>query len=126
LSGTDGAWRYLRTFDGFRIDTREVGSDPGMTTPTTFATSVGVAVSAVAVPHGIIPALAYRIEADGHPPPAQLAGDADLLVHDMAPPERGVPHSQPQAPSNWTECGHRAEDLRTFPVGSCVEPRPES
>ncbi|SDX91938.1 Beta-lactamase superfamily domain-containing protein [Modestobacter sp. DSM 44400] len=79
-------------------------SDPQDSSVTRVLAGPGFTVSAVAVPHGMMPAVAYRIEAadravvvggdvqSHHPPLAGLARGADLLVHDMALPERDVPH----------------------------------
>ncbi len=66
--------------------------------------SLGVRVRAVAVPHGMMPSVAYRIEhggvsltlsgdvAEAAPGLIALAHGTDLLVHDLALPERDVPH----------------------------------
>lgn len=64
----------------------------------------GPRVTALAVPHGMMPSLAYRIDAGDTaitfsgdvesrwPPLIELATGSDLLVHDMALPEGDVPH----------------------------------
>ncbi|MBE7188622.1 MBL fold metallo-hydrolase [Jatrophihabitans endophyticus] len=61
-------------------------------------------ITSVAVPHGMMPAVAYRIDSTAgsivisgdssgyHPPLVELARGADLLVHDMALPERPTEH----------------------------------
>lgn len=105
LFGPDGAWSYLHTFPGFALAPMEAPSDAAdPSAATTLLSGSGLTVRSVAVPHGMMPAVAFRIDAAGrslvisgdvdgqHPPLAALARDADLLVHDMALPERDVPH----------------------------------
>lgn len=104
LFGPSGAWSYLHTFDGFGIDAHEVASDPGQAQVRDVLSLPGLTVRAVAVSHGMMPSLAYRIDSadaalvlsgdvDGASPGlVELARGADLLVHDMALPERDVPH----------------------------------
>lgn len=105
LFGEQGAWSYLHTFDGFGIAATEVPSDVDGARPAPVLQLPGVQVSAIAVPHGMMPSLAYRLDADGAsitlsgdvqgaaPGLAELGRDTDLLVHNMALPEREVPHS---------------------------------
>jgi ribonuclease BN (tRNA processing enzyme) len=110
LFGTDGAWRYMNTFEGFAIDVHE--------TPSALAdraihqipagrmlADLGVSLSAVAVPHGMMPAVAFRIDCgdesivfsgDLSASTAELimlAKNCSLLVHDFALPERDGPNS---------------------------------
>jgi ribonuclease BN (tRNA processing enzyme) len=111
LFGAQGAWRYMNTFEGFAIDAREAPSDPETYAVDTVLDLPGLRVRAVAVPHGMMPAVAFRIETtdptaghqpgsicfsgdieSDHPGLTALARGADLLVHDMALPERDVPH----------------------------------
>ncbi|GAC1524590.1 MAG: MBL fold metallo-hydrolase [Vulcanimicrobiaceae bacterium] len=110
LFGTAGAWSYLHTFDGFAIEASEMPSDHerpivrdvGVTNDV--LARLGVTVRSVAVPHGMMPSVAYRITCgersiafsgdvqNASPALASLARDVDLLVHDLALPERDVPH----------------------------------
>jgi len=70
----------------------------------------GLRVQSVAVPHGMMPSVASRIEHGGksivfsgdvqseYEPLVKLAAGCDLLVHDLALPERVVAHEDhPQA-----------------------------
>jgi ribonuclease BN (tRNA processing enzyme) len=117
LFAIDGAWSYLHTFDGFAIDALEVPSDPAcpfphaVTLDATHLDALDVGVRAVAVPHGMMPSVAYRIDAAGRsitfsgdvstasPALIALARGTDVLVHDLALPERDVPdgnlHAKP-------------------------------
>ena len=82
----------------------------------------GIRVSAVAVEHGMMPALAYRVETDDASLAfsgdvsgesgslAELASDVDLLVHDMALPERDVEHGDLHAKPS--EVGRTASAAR--------------
>jgi ribonuclease BN (tRNA processing enzyme) len=109
LFAIDGAWSYLHTFEGFAIDAIEVPSDPTSPFPhavaldATHLDALGVGVRAVAVTHGMMPSLAYRIDAAGRsitfsgdvswasPALIGLARGTDVLVHCLARPERDVP-----------------------------------
>ena len=110
LFGRDGAWSYLHAFDGFGIAAREVPSDPAGSEPhdvpldDTGLAALGLRIRSVAVPHGMMPAVSYRIEHGGRsltisgdvseaaPGLIALAHETDLLVHDLALPERDLPH----------------------------------
>lgn len=109
LFGPDGAWRYMNTFENFQTEVRESPSDPAEGTIRTIAVDeiledLGVSISATAVPHGMMPAVAFRIECDEQsivfsgdisgstPAFVELARNCSLLVHDFALPERDVPH----------------------------------
>ena len=77
-------------------------------------------ISTVAVPHGMMPSLAYRIDHGGtsvvfsgdvesaHEPLIALARDCDLLVHDLALPERETEHGHLHAKPS--EVGRVARD----------------
>jgi ribonuclease BN (tRNA processing enzyme) len=118
LFGPDGAWRYMNTFDGFGTDVRETPS--ALSDPLIHAIPVdevladlGVSIYAVAVPHGMMPSVAFRIECDEEsivfsgdisgstPALVALAKNCDILVHDFALPERDLPdgnlHAKPSA-----------------------------
>jgi ribonuclease BN (tRNA processing enzyme) len=119
LFGDGGAWNYLHTFDGFGYDTYEVPSALPAAAPSLVPlrsaalADIGLSVRSVAVPHGMMPATAYRI--DVGPRSVTLSGDVseasaglialakntDVLIHDMALPERDVPngnlHAKPSA-----------------------------
>lgn len=104
LFGPDGAWSYLHSFAGFRIDPLEVPSDPTQGTSVTVIDDGTLVVRAVAVPHGMMPAVAYRVDVGGsavvfsgdvqefHQPLVELATGCDVLVCDLALPEREVAH----------------------------------
>lgn len=109
LFGTAGAWSYLHTFDGFAIEATEMPSDHERPIVRDVVTNdvlerLGVTVRSVAVPHGMMPSVAYRITCgersiafsgdvqNASPALASLARDVDLLIHDLALPERDVPH----------------------------------
>lgn len=109
LFGTEGAWSYLHTFDGFAIEPSEVPSDAAhplecdVPVGDTLA-ALGVSIRSTAVPHGMMPSVAYRIAcgersiafsgdvANASPALISLARGVDLLVHDLALPERDLPH----------------------------------
>ncbi len=100
LFGADGAWSYLHSFDGFGIRPVETSSELEGATARAVIDHAGVSVVSVAVPHGEMPAVAYRVECDGHtivhsgdvqsahPPLVELADGCDLLIHPLALPER--------------------------------------
>ena len=109
LFGAEGAWRYMDTFDGFRIDAFDVPSDPSDATIHEIPVGetledIGVSICATAVPHGMMPSIAFRVECDARSvvfsgdvsastePLIALAKSCSLLVHDFALPERDVPH----------------------------------
>jgi hypothetical protein len=85
LFGVDGAWSYLHSFDGFGIDASPCPSDPEASAVTSVIELDELRVSSVAVPHGMMPTVAYRIDAGDesvtvsgdvqglHPPLAELA-----------------------------------------------------
>ena len=109
LFGAEGAWRYMNTFEGFRIDARDVPSDPSEPAihPILVGETLvdlGLSIGSVAVPHGMMPSVAFRVECDERSivfsgdvsastePLIALAKNCSLLVHDFALPERDVPH----------------------------------
>jgi len=98
----NGAYRYLSGYlDGSRgspvVETVQVAGEPGVTR--VFDGEDGLAIDAMPVPHGIVPALAFRVRLGGKS--IVFAGDqngsderfidfargADLLVMHMAIPE---------------------------------------
>ena len=105
LFGEHGAWRFLRSFDGFGVRVIEAPSDVSRPTPTTVLEHPDVTVRSVAVPHGPMPSVAYRIELGGraivfsgdieaeYAPLVELAAACDILVHPLAVPEREVEQS---------------------------------
>jgi ribonuclease BN (tRNA processing enzyme) len=118
LFGPEGAWRYMNTFDGFGIHAFDVPSDtrdPAIHEISAGETlrDIGISISATAVPHGMMPSIAFRVDCDGRSivfsgdvsastdPLIALAKDCSLLVHDFALPERDVPdgklHAKPSA-----------------------------
>ena len=67
LFGADDAWRYMNTFEGFGINVRETPSAlSGQAVHTLPVDQVledlGVSIYAAAVPHGMMPVAAFRIE----------------------------------------------------------------
>ena len=126
LFGPDGAWRYMNTFTGFGIHAREASStvsDIGVhTIPVNQALqSLSVSIKAVGVPHGMMPAVAFRIECGGESVVFSgdisgstasflaLATDCSLLVHDFALPERNLPHGNLHAkPSVVGQIAHQS------------------
>jgi ribonuclease BN (tRNA processing enzyme) len=111
LFGPDGAWRYMNTFEGFGINVRETSSTPS--DPTVHSVPVdrvladlGVSIDAVGVPHGMMPAVAFRIEcgeasvvfsgdiSGSTEALIELAKNCSMLIHDCALPERDVPHGK--------------------------------
>jgi len=111
LFGPDGAWRYMNTFEGFGIDVRETPSAVSDRAVHTVPVDqvleyLGVSISAVAVPHGMMPAVAFRIEcgeesvvfsgdiSGSSVALIALAKNCSMLIHDFALPERDVPHGK--------------------------------
>lgn len=109
LFGERGAWRYMNTFENFGIDARDVPSDASNATvkeaPVDPALgTLGISIASTAVPHGMMPSVAFRIEYDGRSivfsgdvsrPTAALTAlcsGCSMLVHDFALPERELPH----------------------------------
>jgi ribonuclease BN (tRNA processing enzyme) len=118
LFGAEGAWRYMNTFDGFGITAFDVPSDLGDSAIHEISAGktledIGISICAVAVPHGMMPSVAFRVECDERSvvfsgdvsastePLVSLAKNCSLLVHDFALPERDVPdghlHAKPSA-----------------------------
>ena len=118
LFGVDGAWRYLNTFEGFGIDVHETSShvwDRAIhRIPVDgILEDLAVSIHAVAVPHGMMPAVGFRIDCGGESVVFSgdisastiefitLAKNCSLLVHDLALPERDGPdshlHAKPSA-----------------------------
>jgi ribonuclease BN (tRNA processing enzyme) len=118
LFGTDGAWRFMNTFEGFGIDVHETPSAVADETVhqiplDRILADLDVSLHAVAVPHGMMPAVGFRIDCgedsivfsgDVSASTAaliSLAKNCSLLVHDFALPERDVPnghlHAKPSA-----------------------------
>ena len=104
LFGRDGAWSYLHSFTGFAIESRE--ADSGLDAPASrvIHDADSLKVQAVAVPHGMMPAIALRIDhrdssivfsgdvQQYHAPLVAMAEGCDLLVHELALPERETEH----------------------------------
>ncbi len=111
LFGPHGAWRYMNTFEGFGITVRDTPSD--VFEPAIYGIPVDrvledldVSVSAVAVPHGMMPSVAFRVDCGAESVVFSgdisastasfiaLAKNCSMLVHDFALPERDVPHGK--------------------------------
>jgi ribonuclease BN (tRNA processing enzyme) len=118
LFGVDGAWRYMNTFDGFGIGVHETSSAVWDRAVHRIPVDgilheLGVSIHAVAVPHGMMPAVGFRIECGDESVVFSgdiststiefitLAKNCSLLVHDLALPERDTPdshlHAKPSA-----------------------------
>jgi ribonuclease BN (tRNA processing enzyme) len=118
LFGAEGAWRYMNTFEGFGIKVHETSSSVldrviHQIPVDGILEELGATLSSVAVPHGMMPAVAFRIDCgdesiafSGDTSAStleliKLAKDCSLLVHDFALPERDVPsgnlHAKPSA-----------------------------
>lgn len=126
LFGSEGAWRYMNTFDGFGIDAFHVPSDPSDSAIHEISVGkaledIGLSIFGTAVPHGMMPSIAFRVEFDDRSivfsgdvsastePLIALAKDCSLLVHDFALPERDVPHGHLHAkPSAVGRTAHKS------------------
>jgi ribonuclease BN (tRNA processing enzyme) len=111
LFGSRGAWRYMNTFEGFGITVRDTPSDVSeraiYSIPVDPALEdLDVTIYAVAVPHGIMPSVGFRVDCgadsvvfsgDISASSASfiaLAKNCSMLVHDFALPEGDVPHGK--------------------------------
>lgn len=104
LFGEEGAWRYLWSFEGFGLRPVELPSQADDSAVHVAHHEKGLLIRSVAVPHGMMPSVAYRVDHDGrsivfsgdiqsgYGPLVDLASDCDVLVHDFALPEREVAH----------------------------------
>lgn len=128
LFGARGAWRYMNTFENFGINAlempsdasqasvREVPADPALDT-------IGFSIKSTAVPHGMMPSIAFRVEHGGRsivfsgdvsrPTPSlvELCKGCSMLVHDFALPERELPHGNLHAKPSMV--GELARDAGT-------------
>lgn len=126
LFGERGAWRYMNTFENFGINAFEMPSDAPQASvhdvPIDPALdAIGVSIKSTAVPHGMMPSVAFRVDYEGRsiafsgdvsrPTAALVAltGGCSMLVHDFALPERELPHGNLHAkPSMVGELAHDA------------------
>ncbi len=118
--GPDGAWSYMHSFEGFGIRALEASSALDAPMPQVVIDQGDLRVASVSVPHGMMPSVAYRIDHDGasvvfsgdvqtaHAPLVGLAAGCDLLVHDLALPERETEHGHLHAKPS--EVGQVARD----------------
>jgi len=118
LFGPRGAWRYMNTFEGFGITVRDTPSNVSelaiYSIPVDQALEdLDVSVYAVAVPHGMMPSVAFRVDCGAESVVFSgdiaastasfiaLAKNCSMLVHDFALPEGDVPngrlHAKPSA-----------------------------
>jgi len=118
LFGPRGAWRYMNTFEGFGITVRDTPSDVSelaiYSIPVDRALEdLDVSIYAVAVPHGMMPSVAFRVDCGAESVVFSgdisastasfiaLAKNCSMLVHDFALPEGDVPngtlHAKPSA-----------------------------
>ena len=120
LFGEAGAWSYLHTFDGFAVHAHDLPSDPEWDTRPCLAAEGEPQIHSVAVSHGMMPSVAYRLEHEGRSVVlsgdpdgyqesiAELARGCDVLVHDFALPERETEHGHLHAKPS--EVGRVAAD----------------
>ena len=111
LFGPRGAWRYMNTFEGFGITVRDTPSDVSELAIYSIPVDrvledLDVSVYAVAVPHGMMPSVAFRVNygaesvvfsGDISASTASfiaLAKNCSMLVHDFALPEGDLPHGK--------------------------------
>lgn len=109
LFGAGGAWRYMNTFENFGVNSLEMPSDASKVSvhevPVDPALdAIGISIKCTAVPHGMMPSLAFRVEYSGRSivfsgdvsrPTSSLIALSEgcaMLVHDFALPERELPH----------------------------------
>ncbi len=104
LFGGSGAWSYMTTFEGFGMEAGDLPSEPEGAALTGVFRDGELEVRSVAVSHGMMPSVAYRVDFGGRsvvfggdvekadPNLVELARGCDVLVHDMALPEREVEH----------------------------------
>jgi ribonuclease BN (tRNA processing enzyme) len=118
LFGPRGAWRYMNTFEAFGVTVRDTPSDVSERAIYSIPVDppledLDVTVFAVAVPHGMMPSVAFRVDCGAESvvfsgdisastaPFIALAKNCSLLVHDFALPEGDVPngtlHAKPSA-----------------------------
>jgi len=122
LFGRDGAWSYMNTFEGFGIEACDMPSDVAEKSQVVVLEHADLLVRSVAVPHGMMPAVAYRIDYAGASVVfsgdvqeatqgfLDLAQDCDVLIHDQAVPEYPVAHSHLHTKPSVT--GRIARDAR--------------
>ncbi len=109
MIGPVGAYPYLGGYiEGTgrlpRLDVREVDiADTQRVTPVDLGDSAALALTAQAAPHGIVPALAFRVEAEerslvfatdqtaSNPAFTDFAADTDILVMHLVIPEAADP-----------------------------------
>lgn len=126
LFGPHGAYRYLADYvsahpaDGYRLDAHDVAPAEGALQR--LYDAQGIQIWAARVGHGSVPALAYRVDIDGHriaytgdtngdtPALAALAAHADLLIAHNAVPEgaQGVERALHMPPSVIGALAHDA------------------
>lgn len=111
LFGPRGAWRYMNTFEGFGITVRDTPSDVSDLAIYSIPVDrvledLDVSVYAVAVPHGMMPSVAFRVDCDAESVVFSgdisastasfiaLAKNCSMLVHDFALPEGDQPHGK--------------------------------
>lgn len=109
LFGAAGAWRYMNTFEAFGINSLEMPNDASQASVSDVPVdpaldAIGVSIKSTAVPHGMMPSIAFRVEYRGRSivfsgdvsRPASalitLSNGCSMLVHDFALPERELPH----------------------------------
>lgn len=143
LFGPDGAWSYLHTFDGFGVEAVEVPEASATPQPVDVGTIAAggpagpgpaPAVTAVGVVHGMMPAVAFRVEHAGHsivvsgdveegrPALVSLARSCDILVHDQSLPRRDMPHGHLHPPPEETGANAAAAGARALVVTHFMPP----
>lgn len=137
LFGPDGAWPYLRSWEGFEVVVTEVDCDPDAPPARIDVGLPQTVVRAVGVPHGTMPAVAYRFEHGGrsvaftgdiagqHDGLVELARGVDLLVHDQALPRRNVEHGANHSPPADTAANAAAAEVGTLLLSHLMVPAEE-
>lgn len=139
LFGANGAWRYMNTFANFGIDSREMPSDASQASvqdgPIDRALdAIGVSIKSTAVPHGMMPSIAFRVEYGGRsivfsgdvsrPTDAltALSKGCSMLVHDFALPERELPHGNLHAKPSMVGQLAREAGVKTLLLSHFMPP----
>lgn len=139
LFGPAGAWSYLHSFEGFAIDATEVPEDASVPQRIMDGSeSLGdISITAVGVAHGMMPAVAYRVDRGDHSivisgdlegrssPLAELAAGCDLLIHDQALPGRDVEHGHLHPPPEDTGANAAAAGARRLLLTHFMPPAAE-
>lgn len=139
LFGRDGAWSYLHTFEGFEIEAEEVahGAQHPQQVHCAGRDFEGLGITAVGVAHGMMPAVAYRVEVEGRSivfsgdlegasdALVELARGCDILVHDQSLPRRQMAHGNLHPPPEETASNAAAAGAHTLLLSHLMPPAEE-